>query len=180
MGQFYKTALSTAYGSGSEAEINNLVSEFTSALLRLSPSYVVIMCIIFALICLCFFKCILKIKKRDITIFTPFVEWRLNKFMSITYFILLCIYFLVVSDTLVSDIVLNIITIMNFIFFILGFSLLNFLIKRKIEKNLKRKLIFLGITVISILFMPFSYNIISLFGALDGYFNYRQKKLFNS
>ncbi len=177
VGQIYKESLTAVYGTQlSGTEINSIVSELTSTLLRFSPSFIVIGCIFFALLCFYMFKRILSIRKLDVTLFTPFSEWRADKIVSIIYFVLLAVYFVVPAGTFLSDTLLNMVTVMTFVFFILGLSFLEYKLKSKIEKSGLRKLILVGISLSAFVLMGLPFLILAANGALDGCFHFRNRK----
>lgn len=178
VGQVYRESLTAVYGSQlSSAEINNIVSELTSTLLRFSPSFIVIACICFALLSYYMFKRILTIRKESVACFQSFCEWRADKFISITYFVILVLYFLVPANGFFSDTLLNMVTVMTFIFFILGLSFLEFLLKKKFPKSFTRKMILIAVCVASFILMGLPFLALSVCGAMDGCFDYRRRKL---
>ena len=89
-GQMYHEAISAAYGAQmSENEISAIVSETTSAILQLTPAFLVIMCFAFSLFAFYLFKRICMMRKADTTTLTAFSKWRAEKSVSIIFFVLL-------------------------------------------------------------------------------------------
>ena len=177
VGQMYNESLTAYYGAQlSETEINSIVSELTSTLLRFSPSFIIISCICFAVLCYYMFKRILNIRKTDVSFLTCFSEWRADKFISIIYFVLLAFYFVVPAGNFLSDTLLNMVTVMSFIFFILGLSFLEFKLKKRINKSATRKLILVGVSLSVFVLMGLPFLVLAATGALDGCFNFRHKK----
>lgn len=177
VGQVYKESLTAMYGSQlSGTEINNVVSELTSTLLRFTPSFIVIACICFALLSYYLFKRILKIRKSDLSMFASFSEWRADKVISITYFVLLALYFVVPAGNFLSDTLLNMVTVMTFVFFVLGLSFLEYKLKNRIEKSGVRKLVLVGISLSAFVLMGLPFLALAICGALDGCFDFRHRK----
>lgn len=177
VGQVYKESLTAMYGSQlSSTEINSIVSELTSTLLRFSPSFIVISCIFFAVLCYYLFKRVLIIRKCDVTCFSPFSEWRADKFISITYFVLLAIYFVVPSNSFLSDVLLNMATVMTFVFFLLGLSFLEYKFKKTIQKSSMRKVLLVVVAFAAFALMGLPFLVISVIGALDGFIDFRNRK----
>ncbi len=160
-------------------EIDSLVSEFTSMLLRFSPSFIVIVCISFALLCYYLFRRLCMITKTDVSCFLSFSSWRAEKFLSIPFFIIMALCIFMPNESFLSDILLNISAVMSFIFFILGLSLVEFKLEKTIRKSYIRKFILIVIVLCSFFIMGFPFAVISTIGALDGLINYREKKFFN-
>ena len=179
IGNVLRESITTLYPEQAGAnEIDSLVSEFTSMLLRISPSFIVIICISFALLCYYLFRRLCMMTKTDVSCFLSFSSWKAERFLSIPFFIILALYFFMPGESFLSDISLNISAVMSFIFFVLGLSLIEFKLEKKIKKSYIRKLILIVI-VLSSFFMGFTFTVISTIGALDGLINYREKKFFN-
>lgn len=178
-GAIYRESLLSAYGTElSNAEISNIVSELTSAMLQITPSFIVIACAVFALLCFYTFKRFCAIRKADVSFLTAFSEWRAEKTVSIIYFVLLVLSLFAPSGNVLSDALMNMVIVMMFLFFLLGLSLVEHLLKKNIARSGLRKLILVAITVISLPFMGIPFFALSIAGALDGLMDYRQKKFF--
>lgn len=176
-GQVYREALSQMSGAEiTEYEISSLVSELTSTLFRFIPSFILIACIIFSLVCYYIFKRTLEFRKNDVSTLTAFSEWKADKLISIIFFVLPVILFTVPSGAYVSDILLNMVMINLFVFYIFGLSYIDFLLKKSAKRSYVRKIILLAISFISIMFTGIPFILISSLGALDGCFNLRQRK----
>lgn len=176
-GQIYKETFVAAYGAQvSDAEVNSVVSELTSALLRFSPGFIVISCICFAVLCYGMFKHILTVKKNDTSFLTDFAEWRSDRPVSITYFVLMAVYFAAPADSLLSDTLLNMVTIMTFVFFMLGLSFLEFKLKKRMKSSVMRKLTLVGVSLFSFILMGLPFFALAVTGVLDGCLNLRCKR----
>lgn len=178
VGQMYRETLVTAYGSAlPAAEIDAVVSQLTSTLLRFTPGFIVISCAGYALLCYYIFKRFLKLKKADTSSFNDFLDWHADRSISIFYFILMFIYFLIPTEKFLSDVLLNMVTIMSFVFFILGLAFLEFKLKTRLKRSGTRKLIVLAVSLSSFLLMGLPFFVLSIVGAFDGFFDYRHKKV---
>ncbi len=177
LGTFYEEALqSFSEAKLSADEINAVVSEFTSAILRFSPSFLLILCILIALLSYFVFWCVLRLKKTDTSLFAPFSMWHAEKGISITYFILMILSLFIPSGFL-ADVLLNMITVMCFVFYVLGISLLLFNLKKKALKKFTINIIMTFVIVLSITMIGLPFLVISFAGAFDGFFDYRRRLL---
>lgn len=180
IGQAYQQILSTNFGTELSAEeINRVISELTSTLLRFVPGFIVIICILFAVAGFYIFKRILFIRKMDISCYEPFSQWHAQTSVSITYFILMAVFMFIPGYTILSDAFLNVVAIMTFIFFILGLSLLEFWLKKKIRISFWRKAILVIVSTLSIASIGLPFFLLAGAGALDGCFDYRKRKVNN-
>ncbi len=178
-GKMYEEMYAAAVGGQFTGdEIHALVTTLTSSVMRYIPSMIVIICMIFALFSFYLFKRICKIRKSDVSNLLSFSDWRSEKSISILYFILFAVSFILKSETLFADALWNVIMIMTFAFFMFGLSFVEYLLKNRIQKSFIRKLILLGIAAISVSFANIPFFVLSILGALDSFVNYRQKKPF--
>lgn len=176
-GMLYKEALVGVYGTQiQETEVNQIVAELTSMLLKFSPAFIIIMCIFLSLLSYWIFKSILKKKKMDTDVFTSFSQWKAEKSTSILYIVMWGLYFIAPTDTLFSDVLLNVITIMTVIFFILGLSLLEFMLQKRVKHTIFRKLILIGVSILCLILTGLPFFTVAVGGILDGFINYRTRK----
>lgn len=177
----YEEMYTTASGGQlTQSEIHTLVTTLTSTVMRYIPSMIVIICIVFSLLSFYLFKRICKLRKNDTSNLTPFSDWRSEKSISILYFILFAVSLFLKTGNIFTDALWNTIIIMSFVFYIFGLSFVEHLLKKRIPKSFTRKLILLGISVISVFFVNIPFFALSILGAMDGFINYRQKKPFLS
>ena len=108
--------------------------------------------------------------------FASFSDWRSDKVISITYFVLLALYFVVPTGNFLSDTLLNMVTVMTFVFFVLGLSFLEYKLKNRIEKSGVRKLVLVGISLSAFVLMGLPFLALAICGALDGCFDFRHRK----
>lgn len=179
-GNICRETLTSAYGSElALSEIDALVSEITSTLLRFSPSFIVIACICFSLISYYLFKRLNQIRKNDVSHFAQFSLWKSDKFIAITFFVLIALSLVIPENFYISDVLLNMVTVMAFIFFVFGLSFLEFKLEFKINKPFLRKFILVVIASLSLLFMGVPFMVLSVLGAIDGISDLRSKQTLN-
>ncbi len=173
-GEMYKTALSAAYGTTlSETEINGIISETISAVTALIPSAMILFSIAISVLCFYLFKRICMLKKEDVSSLTSFSEWHAEKGVSIIFFVLFFIEIFLPENTMFRAVLLNTSVVMTFVFYLLGLSFIEHLLKRRVEKSFTRKLIFIGISFASFLMLGLPFLVIAIIGAMDGILDLR-------
>lgn len=177
LGNIYKESLMKLPSTNfTTDELNHIVSELTSALLALSPAFIVIACGLMALLSYYAFSRILSFRHEDMKNLGAFSTWRADKTISIIYFVLTAVYFISPVNTWISDILLNITTIMSFVFFIFGLSFTEYKLKNRIASVVLRRLILLAIIFFSLTFTGIPFFVLSTCGMLDGLIDYRNRK----
>jgi len=172
----YKDAFLSMYGNKiSESDINAIISEAMTLLLKFMPSFIVIVCTLFALLCYYFFKCILKITKSDFSLYENFSMWHADKAFSVTFLILLLFGFFMPEKDYLGDAFLNVIAISSFVFYILGLSYICFALKKRMKSKVSFKIVIALLILSSLLTFGLPFFALCTIGALDGIFNYRQK-----
>ena len=137
------------------------------------PSAMIIFSIVMSVLCFYFFKRICMLKKEDVSSLTPFSEWRAEKGVSIIFFVLFFIKLFAPEDTMFGAVLLNTSVVMTFVFYLLGLSFIEHLLKRRVEKSFSRKLIFIGISFASFLMLGLPFLVIAIIGATDGILDLR-------
>lgn len=169
----YSDVLSNLYPDQFTAsDIQTMLSEVMSVMLKFMPSFIVIVCAIIALLMLYFFRKILKITKSDTAYCKPFSDWRADKSFSIVFILIALVSFFLPQRNYLADAVSNVVFVSVFVFYIFGLSLVDFLLSRKIKSKFSRRLILLlMITFLSGVPM----FILVLIGVLDGITDIRAK-----
>ncbi|MBR4874568.1 MAG: DUF2232 domain-containing protein [Clostridia bacterium] len=174
IGAIYKETLTSSGGVNvSESEVDALITELTSMLLRFMPAFIIIASICFALLGYFVFQKILIIAKSDISCFSRFSDWKADKPVSIMFLVLLVIGILSPQGAYISDVLANVVTASSFVFYVLGLSYIDF--KAKAQTKRRRRLLLALIFLSTFAFMGIPYMVVSLLGALDGCFNLRHK-----
>lgn len=156
----------------SQAEIDAMVSEAVSVMMKFMPGFVIILCGALALLMLYMFKKVLKITKSNTSYIRPFYMWHADKSLSIVFFIITAVIFFLPERNYFSDALANVALVSVFVFYIFGLSLVDFLLKRKFKAKFSRRLVlFLLVTFSSGL----PIIILCFMGALDGISNMREK-----
>jgi len=174
IGTIYRETMIDAGGVNvSESQVDALITELTSMLLKFMPAFIIIASICYALLSYFVFQKILIIAKSDVSCFSRFSDWKAEKSVSIVFLVLLVVGVLSPSGTYVSDVLANIVTASSFVFYVLGLSYIDF--KLKAQTRRRRRLLLAGIFLLTFAFMGIPYMVISLLGALDGCLNLRHK-----
>lgn len=155
-----------------QAELDTLIADAMSVMMKFMPSLMIIMCGCLALLMLYVFKKVLKFTKSDITLYKPFSEWHADKSFSIMFFVIVAISFFLPDQSYIKDAIANVLFVSFFVFFIFGLSLADFLLKRKITNSFLRRTILILLIFFVFGTLPF---ILCLIGALDGFVNIREK-----
>ena len=169
----YKATLTEIYGSQlSQADIDILIKESMSVVVKFMPFLLIILCGSLALLMLYLFKKVLKLTKSDLSIYKPFSDWHAEKSLSIVFLVIFVISFFLPENRYVSDAIANVLFISLFVFYIFGLSLVDFLLKRKLKKSFLRKTILIILVLFSFGLPLF---ILCLLGIVDGCVNFRDK-----
>lgn len=174
-GDVYKEALMSSYGTSvSEAEINAIITETISMIKALMPSVMILISILSALLCYYLFKRICMLKKDDVSMLTPFCEWRAERGIAIMFFVILALQSFLPQDTMYGAAFMNVSVVMIFVFSLLGLAFLEHILKKRVQKSSVRKLILIGIFIVSLLmFIPFL--VLGVFGAIDAVWDFRTR-----
>ena len=176
-GEMYKTALSTAYGTTlSETEINGIISETISAVTALIPSAMILFSIAISVLCFYLFKRICMMKKEDVSMLLPFSEWRAERGIGILFFLLLLLELFLPENTLIRAALLNVSVVVVFVFYLFGLSMLEHILKKRVEKSFTRKLILIGVSFVAFLMFGLPFFGIAIMGAADAILDLRQRK----
>lgn len=159
----------------SQADFNTLMSVVLNVLMRFTPSFLIIICICYGLVFFWEFKKILKITRSDMSVYSSFSDWHADKTVSIVYFVLAVISFLLPTGNFISDAFANVITVSSFVFFIFGLSYVDFMLKMNMKNSSLRKVILILLTILILPVFGLPYILLSVLGAMDGCFNYRKK-----
>ncbi len=173
----YQDALSSAQLP--YEELHDIVSQITSMLVQFSPALIVIISFSYALLSFYFFKRICILRKADCQVLTAFSQWRAEKSIGIIYFIMIVLMLLVPTGSLISDAILNTVTVMTYVFFVLGLAFLEHTLLKRFPKSGLRKAVLVVIAISSTLLASIPFFIISIIGAMDTFMDYRRKKLFD-
>jgi len=174
----YLNLFTESFGSSvNQEEISAYISQMITTLVQFTPALIVIACFLFALLVYYLFKRICTIRKTNISELTPFSEWRAEKSVAIIYFAALVISFLFSEQNLATDVVLNIIMIMTFVFFVYGIALIEYILKKRIHKSWIRKCILLFVSIFALLTAGIFFFAMSIAGALDAFVDYRHRKI---
>ena len=177
-GDIYReTLIGASGGSVPLSQIDEIVSEVTSLLLRFSPSFIVISCILFSLISYYLFRRLCQIRKVYVSCFAKFSEWKSDKFISVTFLVLTLFSFIAPENSFLSDVILNMVTVMAFVFFIFGLSYIEFKLENKFKKSFVRKFILIVISSLSLIFIGLPFMAISFIGAICGISDLRSKNI---
>ena len=175
--EIYKETLLAAYGSEiSLIEIDSLMADVMSVLMKFMPSFIIILCICVALFMFFIFKKVLKFKKSDLSLYKPFSEWQFDKSLSVVYFIIVIISF-IIPEGYMADALKNVVFVSTFVFYILGLSFVDFLLKRRIKNATSEKIILILTALFSLFALGFPFILISILGAADGLLNIKEKAL---
>ncbi len=155
-----------------QAEIDTLIADAMSVMMKFMPSFIIIMCGCLALLMFYIFKKVLKATKRDISFYKPFSDWHADRSFSIFFLIIALISLFLPEKNYFSDALSNVVLVSVFVFYIFGLALVDFLLSRKFKNKLSRR-------IILILLITFSSGIPMLIfcfiGTLDGIINIREK-----
>ncbi len=171
----YKEALLATYGSEiSVTEIDAIMTNVLSVVMKFMPSFIIILCICIAFLMFFIFKKILRLTKSDLSIYKPFSEWKLDKSLSVIYIVILIISFTVPKGYL-ADALINVILVSSFIFYIIGLSFIDFLLKRGFKSSIPRKICLVFIALLPLFALGFPFMLLSIVGASDGLFCFKEK-----
>ena len=159
-------------------DLHDIVSQITSMLVQFSPALIVIISFSYALLSFYLMKRICVLRKADCQSLTAFPQWRAEKSIGIIYFIMIALMLLVPSGSLISDAILNTVTVMTYVFFILGLAFLEHTLLKRFPKPGSRKAVLVVIAISSTFLAGVPFFIISIIGAMDTFMDYRRKKLF--
>ncbi len=169
----YTDALASLYeGQIAKSEIDTLLGNVIMSIRKLMPSVIIMFSACTGLLSLYIFKKVLKLTKCDISQFKSFSEHRADKTLGIMFFIFFAVEIFMPEKGYLADAILNVCVISEFVFYIFGLSFIDFILKLKM-KNLSLKKIVLILIVIFSVGTPMLF--ISILGALDSCFDYREK-----
>ncbi len=147
---------------------------FTRLILILSPAIFTVVSLIFSYICFVVFQWFIKKRGFDTGFWPSFSELRADKVCSVLFLILIGAFFLI-SDGLASDVIVNVVLILNAVFLLFGLSMIDWKLKMSGTKKLTRCFILILAPTIGTLIFPFLLLVIIGIGVLDGLFDYRNK-----
>lgn len=173
----YIDTLSSAYGNEIPLqEIESLVANAFSVMMKFMPSMLIVLCILIALLFFSTFKKVLNITKSDIKEFKCFSDWRSDKSISIACIIITIFTFISPQKGYLLDALANVCVISAFIFYIFGLSFASFLLKRKFKNPRTHKIIVVFLAILPVFSLGLPFFIIAILGILDGIFNLREKQ----
>ena len=155
-----------------QAEIDALISNAMSVMMKFMPSFTIIMCALMALLMFYVFKKVLSATKKDMSFYKPFSDWHADKSFGIIFFVILVISFFLPEQSYISDAIANVVFISLFVFYIFGLSLTDFLLKRKISSTFLRRSILILLVLFTFGTLMFA---ICFLGAIDSCADFRKK-----
>lgn len=158
-----------------QADFRNIISTLLDVFMKFMPSLIIIIGIVFGIWHFWFFKKVLNITKSDSDKYLCFSDLHADKSLSITYLILSLISFLMPQGTYFSDALANVITVASFVFFIFGLSYADFILKNKMKNTILRRLVLIFLIFASLSIVGIPFIMLSILGAMDGCFNYRNR-----
>lgn len=171
----YKDALFAAYGGTiSKVDIDVLMADALSVMMRFMPCIIIILCISIALFIFYVFKKVLKTRKVDLSQYKVFSDWQADKSLGIIHLIitLMC---LILPANYFTDTLMNVVVISSFIFFILGLSFIDFILKCRAKNSMLRKIFLFFITIFSLLSLGVPFIAVSLMGTFETLFKLKEK-----
>ncbi len=175
--EVYKNVLLATYaGEFSQAEISKLMSEIMTTMMKFMPSFILIICIVIAIFIFYIFKKILKITKSDLSVFKPFSEWQFDKSLGIIY-IIVAIMIFIAPKGYIADAFANVLAVSTFIFYVLGLSFIDFLLKSRMNNSAPRKILLFFIATLPIFALGLPFIFICILGLFDCLINLKEKSL---
>ena len=172
----YVDVLVSAYGNEIPSqEIESLVVNAFSVMMKFMPSMLIVLCVLIALLFFSTFKKVLNITESDSSVFKSFSDWKADKSVSITCIVITLFTFAFPQQGYLKDALANVCVISFFIFYIFGLSFASFLLKRKFKKPKAYKTIVVCLALLPVFSLGVPFFIISVLGILDGIFNLREK-----
>ncbi len=172
-------AISSAYplyeGTISLTDYNSIASELLSMFMKFMPAFIIIFCMCYGILLLLAFKSVLNKSKSKLSDFVSLSQWHADKNFGISFLILLGISFILPAKNIVADAIANVILVSSFVFFVLGFSLLAYTLKRRAKNPTSGKITAVIILAISVIFIGFPFIIITVIGVMDSFKNYRER-----
>ncbi len=162
-------------GQMSQADFNTLTSTFLSMFMTFMPSFIIIFCMCYSFLFLLAFKSVLKITKSDMSHYVSLSQWHAEKSLCVLFVLITAVGFMLPAGNMFSDAILNVVFVSTFIFFLYGFSLLSFLLKKRMSNNLFRKALLILILTFTLPFFGLPYIAICIGGVLDGFVDFRKK-----
>lgn len=155
-----------------QAEIDTIIAEMMSVTLKFMPSFIIILCGCLALLELYIFKRVLKLTKSELSSFKPFDAWHADKSFSIVFFALLIISLFLPEKNYFSDAIANVVLVSEFVFYIFGLSLVDYLLILKMKNHILRRIVLVLLALFS---LGAPRYILCFLGAVDGCINLREK-----
>lgn len=175
--ELYVDVLTSAYGNEIPLqEIESIVSNVFSVMLKFMPSMLIVLCILIALLFFSIFKKVLNITKSDTKEYKCFSDFRADKSISIVCILVTVLTFIFPQKGYFSDVLANVCVISLFIFYIFGLSFASFLLKRKFKNPKTHRIIVVCLAILPAFSMGLPFFLIAILGILDGIFNLREKK----
>ncbi len=162
-------------GQISQTDFKTVISSLLDVFIRFLPSMVIITGICFALLYFWFFKKMLKIARTNISSYADFIHLHADRAISISYLVLSLISFIVPTGNYLSDALANVITVASFVFFIFGLSYIDFILTQKMKNTALKRVILVALILASLTMFGLPFVMLSILGAMDGCFNYRNK-----
>ena len=162
-------------GQISQTDFKTLISTLLDVFVRFLPSFIIISGICFGMWNFWIFKKLLKIAKTDTSTYINFRDLHADKSISISYLIISFIGFITPGGSYLGDALANVISVASFVFFIFGLSYVDFVLTLKMKNNLLKRIILIGLIFSSLPLVGIPFVLLSVLGAMDGCFNYRNK-----
>ena len=143
-------------------------------MMRVTPAMMIIVSIICAFILIQIYKYVLIKAKRDIKFVVPFDKMRAGKISGIVFIVLFFLYS-AAPEGMFSDLSLNVLIILGFLFFACGLSLFDWRLKMRGTKKNSRRLMEIAILPISYMCMFIPVFALVVSGLIDSLINFRKR-----
>lgn len=178
MGEEINQLLAGAYQDLLSAEqleqLGKLINQMVSVLIVLLPAILIVVSILVAYFTVAITKILLRKNVKNASYLTPFCDVRADK-VSAAVFPVLFVLSILPFSPMVSDVLLNLVYVMCWLFYLFGLALINwFMIARGMQK-MPRTLFLTAIVLSVFIFTFFPLLVIIGLGVLDGFFDFRKR-----
>lgn len=157
----------------SAAMFEDAIAMTVNFMLTISPALMVIASVFMAYVLILIYKKVQTIQGLDMSFLCSFSKLQAEKGFSI-FFLILLLLFTVVPKGIFCDAILNVVIILTAIFFVLGFSVLCFKLKKDNSNVSARRLFIIVLIVSSTAFFMVPLLALAVCGLLDSFFDYRK------
>lgn len=162
-------------GQISQADFRTIISSLLDVFIRFLPSMIIISGVCFGMWYFWIFKKLLKATKTDTSHYVKFVDLHPDKAISISYLVLSLISFILPTGSYMSDALANVISVASFAFFIFGLAYVDFILTQRMKNSYLRRIILVVLISASLTMLGIPFIMLSVLGAMDGCFNYRNR-----